>query len=130
MMSKDSLDDLFAEARKSVPPVPEGLAARVLADAVALQVAAEQVAAERVGRDGGFDREGRRGLFGWLRAGLGGSGALAGMVAATVAGFSIGFAAPVVPGLVVSDLVAPALGFGGAEIDMMPGIDALLQEVP
>ncbi|MBM3615741.1 MAG: hypothetical protein FJX28_10020 [Alphaproteobacteria bacterium] len=129
-MSKDSLDDLFAEARKSVPPVPEGLAARVSADAVALQVAAERAAAERVGRDGAFDRERRRGLFGWFRAGLGGSAALAGMVAATVAGFSIGFAAPVVPGLVVSDLVAPALGLGGAEIDMMPGIDALLQEVP
>lgn len=131
-MSKDMLEDLFAAARAEPPRLPEGLAARVLEEAREAQGALAAQAPARP--DGGWADRVRadRGLIGWLRQGFGfgGGGALAGMVAATVTGFYIGFAAPGAPGLLASAVIAPVLGLGGTEIDMMPGIDALLEEVP
>jgi hypothetical protein len=47
------------------------------------------------------------------------------MVAATLGGFYIGFAAPV-----ETAFLGAALGIEMTEIEMMPGLDALLDEVP
>lgn len=80
------LDALFAAARAAEPPVPPDLLARVMADAVAVQpvAAAPQSARRRI--------PGR-----WLAEVftlLGGHGAIAGLGAAGLAGFWIGFADP------------------------------------
>jgi hypothetical protein len=118
-MTKDTLDDLFAAARAAAPEPPASLSERVLADALAHQ--ADVAAPERLQ----MQRPAGRGIWAWLRAGFGGGGALAGMVAATLAGFYIGFAAPVEPAF-----LGAALGLEITEIDMMPGLDALLEEAP
>lgn len=119
-MTEDDLDSLFATARADAPRPPAGLTARVLADADGLMSATplSSPAPERPARE-------RRGLWSALSSVFGGSGALAGMATATVAGFYIGFAQPMDTGLVVS-----VLGGEIAELDMMPGIDALLDEAP
>lgn len=114
-MTKDTVEDLFAAARVAVPAPPLGLSEWVLADALAHQTDA----ASRV------PSPARVGLWDWLSAGLGGGGAMAGMVAATLGGFYIGFAAPV-----ETAFLGAALGIEMTEIEMMPGLDALLDEVP
>lgn len=118
-MTEDDLENLFATARADVPRPSAGLTARVLADAEGLMIAAsERLAIPRPSPE-------RPGLWAALFAAFGGSGALAGMATATVAGFYIGFAQPMNTGLVTS-----VLGGEIAELDMMPGIDALLDEAP
>lgn len=118
-MTKDTLDDLFAAVRAAAPEPPASLSKRVLADALAQQA---DVAAPALAQ---MQRPARGGIWAWLRAGFGGGGALAGMVAATLAGFYIGFAAPVEPAF-----LGAALGLEITEIDMMPGLEALLEEAP
>jgi hypothetical protein len=115
-MTEDDLDSLFASARGAAPRPSAGLTARVLADAEGL-LAIPPAPPQPVAR--------RSGLWAALAAAFGGSGALAGMATATVAGFYIGFAEPMDTGLVTS-----VLGGEIAELDMMPGIDALLDEAP
>ena len=60
-----------------------------------------------------------------VRADGGSGGVLAGMAVATIAGFYFGFSLPL-----DNDLAASVLGVEISEIDMMPGIDALLEEAP
>ena len=123
-MTDDDLDTLFAAARAEVAQPPAALVARVIADAEATLVAktapqaAPSPATSPATRSGGARWSGLAALFG-------GSGALAGMVTATVAGFWIGFAQPV-----QLDAMSAVLTGTAAEIDMMPGLDALLDEVP
>ena len=118
-MTKDTVEDLFAAARVAVPVPPLGLSERVLADALAHQADTASRVPLRA------PSPARAGLWDWLRAGLGGGGAMAGMVAATLGGFYIGFAAPV-----ETAFLGAALGIEMTEIEMMPGLDALLDEVP
>lgn len=119
-MSDDDLDSLFADARAEPLRLRPGLTARVLADAEGLMVAPLPLALPRAPA-----ARQHSGLWSALASAFGGGGALAGMVAATVAGFYIGFALPLDSGLVAS-----VLGGAISEIDMMPGIDALLEEAP
>jgi hypothetical protein len=118
-MTKDTLDDLFAAARVASPAPPMSLSERVLADALAHQAHAAVAVPLRA------PSPARVGLWAWMRAALGGGGAMAGMVAATLGGFYIGFAAPV-----ETAFLGAALGIEMTEIEMMPGLDALLEEVP
>ncbi len=118
-MTKDTLDDLFAAARVAVPAPPASLSERVLADARAHQAGAVVL----VPAPGA--RPARVGLWARFRAGLGGGGAMAGMVAATLGGFYIGFAAPV-----ETAFLGAAIGIEMTEIEMMPGLEALLEEAP
>jgi hypothetical protein len=118
-MTKDTVEDLFAAARVAVPAPPLGLSERVLADALAQQAEATSRVPLRA------PSPARVGLWDWLRAGLGAGGAMAGMVAATLGGLYIGFAAPV-----ETAFLGAALGIEMTEIEMMPGLDALLDEVP
>lgn len=82
----DPLEAYFAAARAVPPAVPDGLMARVLADA-----AAENPV--RAGRPAA--QPARESLWSQLVAALGGRGALAGMAAAGLAGVWVGFAQPV-----------------------------------
>lgn len=115
-MTEDDLNGLFTNARHAAPQVPAGLTARVLADAMAEMPALPPLpqplrAKPRI----------------WASLGtlFGGGGALAGMVTATLAGFWIGFAQPIEIGAMATVFTGQA-----AEIDMMPGLDALLDEAP
>jgi anti-sigma factor RsiW len=84
-----ALDDLFAQVRAGVEPVPDALLARVLADAdAAMPRAAALHPASAAARPG-------PGWLGALVALLGGRSAVAGMAAAGLAGVWIGFAQPV-----------------------------------
>lgn len=114
-MTEDDLDGLFADARAAAPQPPAALSARVLADAAQSLPRPELVA--RPAPRPGF----------WARLGvaLGGGGALAGMATATLAGFWIGFSQPL-----DLSILGGLLGPEAAEIELMPGIDALLEEAP
>ena len=80
-----ALEALLAEARSArPPPLPEGLQARLLADAAVAQTG-QRLPAERPGR--------LSALRGWL-ADLGGLPGMAGLSAAGVAGLWIGLAEP------------------------------------
>ncbi len=114
-MTDTDLDDLFAAARDAAPLPGAGLSARVLADADGVLAARLAPPVPRAAP----------GLWATLAAVFGGGGVMAGMVSATVAGFYIGFAQPMEGGLVAS-----VLGSEIAELDMMPGLDALLDEAP
>lgn len=87
-MNEDGLETLFAQARAAPPPLPEGLMARVLADAEAVRPRAGGPALRR------------------LLAAIGGLPALGGLITATCVGFWIGAAAP----LGLPDLGAEVFG--------------------
>ncbi len=86
------LESLFQDARATPPQMPDGLMARVLADAVALQPVAE-----------------KSGWRGWL-TGIGGLPALGGLLTASCLGFWIGVAPPAG----VPDLAGQVLGVEAA----------------
>lgn len=115
MMTDDDLDSLFAAARAAPAQPSAALSFRVLADA----------AEERPRPVPAMVRPARPGFLARLGTVFGGGGALAGMVTATLAGFWIGFAQPA-----DFSLMAAVLNAETAEIDLMPGIDALLDEAP
>lgn len=124
-MSEDHLDSLFAAARAEPLRPPPGLSARVLDDAARHMAFAAPPPAllSRAAPP-------RPGLWAALSTAFGGGGALAGMVTATVAGFYIGFAQPIDTGIVTAVLAGDAAGGEIGQLDMMPGIDALLDEAP
>lgn len=132
-MTEDDLDPLFAAARAEPPRLPAGLMARVIAGAEAeIQAAGIQtteIQAAEIQAKGpsalAATRAQASGLWRGLAGLFGGAGALAGMLTATIAGFWIGFADPAPLGA-----MSAALTGSSAEIDMMPGIDALLDEAP
>lgn len=117
MMTDDDLESLFSAAREGQPQPSPDLLARVLADAQSVQ-AIPLAAPARA-------EPPRGGLWSALAAVFGGSGALAGMATAMVAGLYLGFAQPMGDGLLTT-----VLGVDTATMDMMPGIDALLEEAP
>lgn len=119
-MTEVDLDHLFAAARAEAFPTPANLTARVISDADAELATVDVLTSARA-----KPRASRPGFFAHLAGLFGGGGALAGMLTATVAGFWLGFAQPAPMGT-----MSAALTGASAEIDMMPGIDALLDEAP
>jgi predicted lipid-binding transport protein (Tim44 family) len=117
MMTDDDLEGLFSAARGAQAQPSPDLLARVLADAQSVQTTPAPAPARA--------KAPRGGLWSALVAVFGGSGALAGMATAMVAGLYLGFAQPMGDGL-----LATVLGGDTATMDMMPGIDALLEEAP
>lgn len=123
-MTDSDLDDLFAAARDAGPMPGDALSARVLADADAVMATRLVAPVVRViGPDIG------PGFWASLAGIFGGSGAVAGMLTATVAGFYIGFAQPM-DGFAVSALAGVAVNGGAVDLEMMPGLDALLEDTP
>jgi len=84
-LTEDQLEALFADARNAPPEMPEGLAARILADADAVQDSWAAPAPAPAARPGWFAR---------TFSGIGGWPALAGFATATVAGVWIGMSPP------------------------------------
>lgn len=115
MQERDSLDDLFAEARGTPVPPSEALMVRVLADALEAQPRA--VPRLPVPRPAPVPGPWRR-----IVALFGGVGALAGMGTAAAAGLLIGF---VQPGslAVLGDAV---LGTPLETVELMASVDGLL----
>ena len=114
------LDDLFAiaAAQNAALVPPDGLAARVLADAAREQqrLPTKPPAAPAPARFG---------VWSALSSLFGGAGVLASLGTVTVAGLYLGFAQP---GAMLQ-LTEAVSGTGGLEsVDLMPGVDALLSE--
>lgn len=80
----DLLDDLFAQARGDA--VPDGLSARVLADAADVQAVPRRATPTRARAETGW--------FAGLREAMGGWGPLSGVTAAGIVGVALGFYAP------------------------------------
>lgn len=129
-MSEDHLDSLFAAARAEPLRPPRGLSARVLDDAARHMASVAPPPALLSPALLSRAAPPRPGLWAALSTAFGGGGALAGMVTATVAGFYIGFAQPIDTGIVTAVLAGDAAGGEIGQLDMMPGIDALLDEAP
>lgn len=87
MMDNDGLDDFFRQARVSDPAPSDRLMARVLADAAAVQAEAARLARPGVALP-------RPGWLAQVVSLFGGTGALAGLATAAVAGVAVGFVQP------------------------------------
>lgn len=120
------LDDLLAAASAAPPPVSEALMARVLADALAEQPrAVAEAPGPRARGPGPLSRlAGARRAWARLVWAVGGTGAVAGMGTAAMAGLVIGLAQP--GGL--SGLDEAMLGVPLETVELVPGVDVLLRE--
>lgn len=116
-MTDHDLDDLFAAARAQAPLDDAALQARICADGLRLQPQPKPVA-----------RHAASGKFGWWAAlsnALGGKRGLAGLGTAAAAGVMLGFVQPTsVLALTESFFAVQTVD----EVDLMPGIDAILTE--
>jgi hypothetical protein len=113
-MQETDLESLFATARAGRPSPSADLIARITADADAVQAAFRPAPA----------RLRPRRWSGWIAA-MGGTGVLAGLATATLAGLWLGFAQPApVPTLTqtLSDAFAADAGLGAVEL--IPSLDA------
>lgn len=116
-MRDADLDDLFAEARATEPAQHASLMARVCADGLRLQPqAAPRVRAVFAGKTGWWPS---------LANALGGKRGLAGLGTVAVAGVVLGFLEPM-PILALTEPFFAAATVD--EVDLMPGIDAILTE--
>lgn len=113
MAERDDVEDLFALAREGRMEPSAALMERVLADAMAAQP--KPLAPFQAGRQ-------RRGWFAALADALGGSGGLAGVGGAALAGLFLGFVQPVA----VSDVTDAVLGAPAAAVELMPSADVLV----
>jgi hypothetical protein len=116
-MQNHDLDDLFSEARATKPLADEGLLLRVLADGIRLQSEPEPHV-RRIASPS-------PGLWAALTAALGGNRAIAGLGTAAIAGVILGLVQPTSVLALTSSVfaVAPL-----EDIDLLPGIDAILTE--
>jgi len=113
----DDLEAFFDAAQDMTPPVSEGLMARVLDDALAVQAEGERQQTRR-----SQDRP-----FTGILSALGGWPAMAGLATAAVAGLWIGFS----PALGVGEAMASALGSDGADlylVDFSTGFEIAFEE--
>ena len=116
-MTDQDLDDLFAAARAHAPLEDAALQARIYADGLRLQPQPKPVA-----------RRTASGKFGWwaaLSTALGGKRGLAGLGTAAAAGVMLGFVQPTSV-LALTEAFFPVQTVD--EVDLMPGIDAILTE--
>jgi hypothetical protein len=113
-MREQDLNDLFAEARAQEPPEHVALLARVLADA---ERNMPKPAVRAVLRAPGF--------WGRLAAALGGKGVLVGLGTTAVAGVMLGFIQPTSV-TAFTDVILAETPLD--EVDLLPGIDAILTE--
>ena len=111
------LDDLFAEARAAELPQSHALLTRIQADGLRLQPLPKAISSIVPAK--------RQSWWAALSFALGGKRGLAGLGTAAVAGVMLGFVQP------TSVLALTESFFATAtvdEVDLMPGIDAILTE--
>ncbi len=116
MDREDDLDQMFAAASRQRIELPDGLTARILADAAALQPKAALRVPTESPRPGWFAT-----LSGWL----GGTGSLAGVSAAALAGLYLGIVQPS-PVQALTALVAGNTTIDS--LDLLPAGDGLLAQ--
>lgn len=126
----DGLEAFFAAGRAQAPAtVPDALMARILADATGVQAATAQAAARPVARPA---TAGRPGLWRRLSETLGGRGALAGLLSATLAGLWLGFSPPDQIAPLTRTVSQTVLGDNAATmldgLDLIPAIDTVLTQ--
>ncbi len=124
----DDLDAVFAAARKTAPEPSAALLARIEADA--LRVAAERqpgTGAAR-GRATPPARHRRAGIWQGISAALGGRGAVAGLLSATLAGLWLGFSPPQGLATLTQSVTQSVLGSSTSldGLDLIPSIDTVL----
>jgi hypothetical protein len=107
----DEIDKLFQEARAAAPTPSAALAARVLADAAAVQP-----------RPGAIRRPGWLARFG---ASLGGWGVMAGLAATATAGLALGFFGP----SLTSSWPTEILTGGAGTVELFPDPDDLFTTI-
>ena len=116
-MSDQDLDDLFATARAQAPAENAALLARIYADSLRVQPQPMPVAQRAA--------VGNPGWWATMFTALGGKRGLAGLGTAAIAGVMLGFVQPTsVLALTEAFFVASTVD----EVDLMPGIDAILTE--
>lgn len=115
-MQDSDLDDLFTAAQQQPMSVSDGLWARVLVDADALQPAAAVVPGSKC----------RVGFLTGLVAAIGGIGGLAGLSTAAMAGVWIGFVQP--PALSTVTDAFWANEVASETVNILPGFDDFLSE--
>lgn len=118
-MQDSDLDDLFASARAAGPMPSAALVARIEADALAVQQARQVPLRAPAPRSR---------LSGWIAA-LGGSGVMAGLATATLAGLWLGVVQPA-PVSAVTQSLGAALGVdaGLDSVELIPALDAFGEE--
>lgn len=116
MPADDILDGFFEAARQQQPQIPEGVVARILADA-------DREQAHHLNRSV-IPVRSKRSFFGDVVAALGGWPSLAGLAAATLAGVWIGYSPPTsLDSIALSVLGSETVSFGG--FDIMTSDDTL-----
>lgn len=117
----DGLDAFFAAARTEEPALPDALMARILADAAMVQAARPPapVAPRRRGS-----------LWHTLSLAIGGRGAVAGLLSATLAGLWLGFSPPAQLAPLTRSITQSVLGDSTAldGLDLIPALDTVLTE--
>jgi hypothetical protein len=116
-MQDGDLDDFFAAARRAGPVPSEALMARVVADAAALQPRPAPVAASPSGP----------GFWATLAGVFGRSGAMGGLIAATIGGLWIGVVQPG-PVATLAGQVWPTQQ--ALSVELIPDIFAALEPEP
>lgn len=121
----DGLDAYFAAARTTAPALPDTLMARIVADAAMVQATAQQAA-----RPVPTAPRQRGGLWQTLSAVIGGRGAMAGLLSATLAGLWLGFSPPAQLAPLTRSVMLSVLGDATAldGLDLIPAIDSVLTE--
>lgn len=117
-MREQDLDDLFAEARRQTSLDSGLLMARILEDAAALQPK-QAVSLQR------RSAPVKLGFWSQVALALGGKGVLAGLGTAAAAGVMLGFVQPASI-TSVTDLLFTQTPLD--QVDLLPGIDAILTE--
>ena len=113
----DLLDDLFAATRAAPPALPDGLQARMAADALAaMPVAPPMSDLTRPVVRSAVRPSAKRGMLAGLIATLGGWQAMGGLTTALVLGFGIGVAPPAVVESLATDLL------GGSAVEQIEDV--------
>jgi hypothetical protein len=121
----DGLAAFFAAGRDEVPALPDALMARILADAAMVQTAAQQAA-----RPAPVAPRRRAGVWRTLSQVIGGRGAVAGLLSATLAGLWLGFSPPAQLAALTRSVTQSVLGDPTVldGLDLIPAIDSVLTE--
>lgn len=117
----DGLEALFAAGRAEAPDPSAALFARIEADAL-------RVAAER--RKAATPSSARLGFWRGLSAALGGRGAMAGLLSATLAGLWLGFSPPAGLATLTQSVTQGVLGATSSldGVDLIPTLDTVLTQ--
>ncbi|MBI1219741.1 MAG: dihydroorotate dehydrogenase [Rhodobacteraceae bacterium] len=120
----DGLDAFFEAGQAEAPALSDALLARIVADAAAVQAAALQAA-----KPAPVARR-RPGLWHTLSAAIGGRGAVAGLLSATLAGLWLGFSPPAQLAPLTRSISQSVLGDTTTldGLDLIPAIDTVLTE--